>query len=60
MHGVLVRGDDIRVSELGQGDLRVIVDLSDAHSGANLIALRTDEVVAPHRHRGAADRARRR
>jgi YbbR domain-containing protein len=45
--GVLVRGDDMRVSELSQGDLRVIVDLSEAHSGPNLIALRTDEVVAP-------------
>jgi YbbR domain-containing protein len=44
---VLVRGGDTMVSELDQGDLRVIVDLGDAHAGTNLIALRIDEVVAP-------------
>ena len=44
---VLVRGDDRTVNELAPGELRVIVDLSAAHSGANLIALRPDEVVAP-------------
>ena len=44
---VLVRGDDRTVNLLAPGELRVIVDLRDAHSGANLIALRADEVVAP-------------
>jgi len=44
---VLVRGDDRTVNGLAPGALRVIVDLGDAHSGANLIALRPEEVVAP-------------
>jgi YbbR domain-containing protein len=43
---VLVRGDDSLVSALSQGDLRLIVDLSGAQSGANLITL-NDQVVAP-------------
>ncbi len=44
---VYVRGDDSNVNELIQGRLQMIVDLGDAHAGANLIALRTDQVVAP-------------
>lgn len=44
---VRVRGGDTAVSALGPGNLHVIVDLSDAHVGTNLIPLRTDEVVAP-------------
>jgi YbbR domain-containing protein len=44
---VLVRGGDNDVSQLGQGDLRLIVDLANAHAGANMIALRTDGVTAP-------------
>jgi YbbR domain-containing protein len=44
---VHLRGGDNVVSDLGPGALRVIVDLGDAHSGTNLIPLRTDEVVAP-------------
>jgi YbbR domain-containing protein len=44
---VHVRGADTEVSGLGAGDLRVIVDLADAHPGTNLIALRLDAVEAP-------------
>jgi YbbR domain-containing protein len=44
---VRVRGGDTAVSELGSGNLHVIVDLTSAHAGANLIPLRTDQVVAP-------------
>lgn len=44
---VSVRGDDSNVNALIQGRLQVIVDLGDAHPGSNLIALRTDQVVAP-------------
>ncbi|MEO7190382.1 MAG: CdaR family protein [Vicinamibacterales bacterium] len=43
---VHVRGDETQISELREGDLRVVVDLSDAHAGPNVISLRTDEVVA--------------
>lgn len=45
--GVRVRGPEDIVSSLGQGNLRVIVDLSAARPGANLMVLRVDEVVAP-------------
>lgn len=44
---VYVRGDDSNVNALIQGRLQVIVDLGDAHPGSNLIALRTDQVLAP-------------
>jgi len=44
---VHIRGGDTVVSSLGGGDLRVVVDLGDAHPGANIIPLRTDEVTAP-------------
>ena len=44
---VHVRGTDMEVSELGAGDLRVIVDLADAHPGTNLMALRPELVEAP-------------
>ena len=44
---VHVRGADTEVSELGPGDLRVIVDLADAHPGTNLMLLRPDQVEAP-------------
>jgi YbbR domain-containing protein len=44
---VHLRGDETRISELREGDLRVIVDLSAAHSGTNVMPLRTDQVEAP-------------
>lgn len=44
---VQVRGGDNVVSALGDGSLRVVVDLSGAHPGANIIPLRVDEVDAP-------------
>jgi YbbR domain-containing protein len=44
---VHVRGTDTEVSELGPGDLRVIVDLSEAHAGTNLMVLRPELVEAP-------------
>ena len=44
---VQIRGSDNIIGGLGQGDLRVVVDLGDAHSGSNLIPLRTDQVTAP-------------
>lgn len=44
---VHLRGGDNIISGLTAADLRVIVDLGDAHSGTNLIPLRTDEVIAP-------------
>lgn len=44
---VHIRGGDTVVSSLREGDMRVTVDLGGAHSGANIIPLRTDEVVAP-------------
>ena len=44
---VHVRGTDTEVSQLGAGDLRVIVDLSDAHAGTNLMVLRPELVEAP-------------
>jgi YbbR domain-containing protein len=43
---IQVRGTDSEVSSLGPGDLRVIVDLADAHPGTNLMALRLDQVEA--------------
>lgn len=44
---VRVRGSETAMSELGPGNLHVIVDLRDAHEGTNLLPLRTDQVVAP-------------
>jgi YbbR domain-containing protein len=44
---VHVRGTDTEVSGLGPGDLRVIVDLADAHPGTNLMVLRPELVEAP-------------
>jgi YbbR domain-containing protein len=44
---VHVRGDDSVIRGLAEGQLQVVVDLGDAHSGNNIIPLRTDEVVAP-------------
>jgi YbbR domain-containing protein len=44
---VHVRGGENVVSALREGDLRVVVDLGGTHAGANIIPLRTDEVVAP-------------
>jgi YbbR domain-containing protein len=43
---VHVRGDETAISGLREGDLRVVVDLGDAHAGPNVIPLRTDEVVS--------------
>jgi len=43
---VHIRGDETAISGLREGDLRVVVDLGDAHAGPNVIPLRTDEVVA--------------
>jgi YbbR domain-containing protein len=45
---VHVRGEDSLVAGLAPGDLRVIVDLKDAHTGTNLIPLQTSQVVVPH------------
>jgi YbbR domain-containing protein len=44
---VQVRGVDNQVRALDPGALSVIVDLSDAHAGTNMLPLRIDEVVAP-------------
>ena len=44
---VHVRGTDTEVSALGPGDLRVIVDLADAHPGTNLMLLRPELAEAP-------------
>jgi YbbR domain-containing protein len=44
---VSVRGDDNRVSTIGQGDIRVLLNLEGAEEGANEIALRPDDVIAP-------------
>ena len=44
---VHVRGTDTEVSALGAGDLRVIVDLADAHPGTNLMVLRPELAEAP-------------
>lgn len=44
---VHVRGTDTEVSALGSGDLRVIVDLADAHPGTNLMVLRPELAEAP-------------
>jgi YbbR domain-containing protein len=44
---VHVRGGDNLVRSVGREALSVVVDLVDAHSGANFIQLRTDQVVAP-------------
>jgi YbbR domain-containing protein len=42
-----VRGTDTEVSGLGPGDLRVVVDLADAHPGTNLMPLRPEQAEAP-------------
>jgi YbbR domain-containing protein len=44
---VHVRGEDNLVAGLAPGDLRVIVDLKDAHAGNNLVALQTGQVIVP-------------
>ncbi len=44
---VHVRGEDNLLAGLGPGDLRVIVDLKDAHTGTNLIHLQTEHVIVP-------------
>jgi YbbR domain-containing protein len=44
---VHVRGTDTEVSQLGAGDLRVIVNLADAHAGTNLMVLQPELVEAP-------------
>jgi YbbR domain-containing protein len=44
---VHVRGDDNIVSTLTEGALRVNVDLATSQAGANIVPLRTDQVVAP-------------
>jgi YbbR domain-containing protein len=44
---VHVRGTDTEVSQLGTGDVRVIVDLADAHAGTNLMVLQPELVEAP-------------
>jgi YbbR domain-containing protein len=44
---VHVRGDESLVAGLAPGDLRVIVDLKDAHTGTNLIHLQTNQVIVP-------------
>lgn len=44
---VHVRGDDNIVSALGEGSLRVVVDLAGSQPGANIVPLRTAHVSAP-------------
>jgi YbbR domain-containing protein len=44
---VHVRGGDNLVRSIGREALSVVVDLADAHAGANFIQLRTDQVVGP-------------
>jgi YbbR domain-containing protein len=44
---VQVRGSDSLVGQLNAGNLRVVVDLSGADPGANIIPLRPDQVEAP-------------
>jgi len=44
---VHVRGEDNLVAGLAPGDLRVIVDLKEAHAGYNLIPLQTERVIVP-------------
>lgn len=44
---VQVRGTDNLVGQLGDANLRVVVDLADAHPGANIVPLRTDQIDAP-------------
>src|SRR5690606_7861923 len=46
---VHVRGDDSVISELSEGDVRVIVDLTNRRSGGNMVPLRIDQVVTPPR-----------
>jgi YbbR domain-containing protein len=42
---VHVRGDETAIGALREGDLRVVVDLGDAHAGPNVVPLRTDQVL---------------
>lgn len=44
---VHVRGGDNLVRSIGREALSIVVDLAEAHSGANFIQLRTDQVVGP-------------
>ncbi len=44
---VHVRGEDNLVAGLAPGDLRVIVDLKEAHTGTNLIPLQIEQVIVP-------------
>ena len=44
---VLVRGTDTEVGGFGPGDIRVIVDLSDATAGTNMVPLGPESVEAP-------------
>src|SRR5690606_4490375 len=46
---VHVRGDERVVSELTDGSIRVTVDLAGSRTGANILTLRTSQVVAPGR-----------
>jgi YbbR domain-containing protein len=45
--GVNVRGAESVVSAIRDGDVRVVVNLAEAHEGTNPMALGADEVVAP-------------
>jgi YbbR domain-containing protein len=44
---VYIRGEDNRVSALNEGDIRVVLNLDQAHAGDNVIPLRPEDVVAP-------------
>jgi YbbR domain-containing protein len=44
---VYVRGEDNRVSALDEGDIRIVLNLDQAHSGENLVSLGPEDVVAP-------------
>jgi YbbR domain-containing protein len=44
---VQVRGNDKLIGQLGDANLRVVVDLGEAHPGANIMPLRTDQIEAP-------------
>ncbi|MCC7010862.1 MAG: hypothetical protein IT184_18765 [Acidobacteria bacterium] len=44
---VVVRGDDRVVGALAPGDLRLVVNLNNAHEGDNLYSLSTEQVLAP-------------
>lgn len=46
---VHVRGDDRRVTEMTEADVRVTVDLAGRQAGGNVVPLRIDQVMAPPR-----------